>query len=54
MNEQCLVTRFFDIQGELGFKGGNGGGGPKGNRGRAVIIFLSLLFYSFYENLKKT
>lgn len=39
MSEQCLVTLFFDIQGELGFKGANGGGGPRGNRGRGVMTF---------------
>lgn len=49
MSEQCLVTLFFGIQGEWGVKGTNGGGGPKGNRGRGVKYFKVLFSYSFCE-----
>lgn len=48
LGEQCF---FFDNQGEQGFKGVNGGGGPKGNRGRGVCnnILQALFSYSFCE-----
>lgn len=41
MSEHCF---FFEFQGEMGSKGVNGGGGPKGNRGRGVCnnIFQAL------------
>lgn len=44
---------FFVNQGELGFKGVNGGGGPKGNRGRGVCN-NKLYFLTHSVNLKQT
>jgi len=48
MSEQCF---FFENQGERGLKGVNGGGGPKGNRGRGVCknILQALFSYSFCD-----